>query len=110
MKIYLPIEITNNECAIVYDKDTIRVFEEIPTENSLIDYTDYYINSHYLTKEGSYNFLIEIPTCLSNENFTTAYYYRNDFDKILIIFFIILFIVYFIFGKILHAFFIGFKH
>lgn len=110
MKIYLPIEITSNQCPIVYDKDTIRVFEEIPTENTTINYTDYYINSNYLTKSGSYNFSTEIPTCINYENFTTAYYYRNDFDRILIIFFIILFIVYFIFGKILHSFFIGFKH
>lgn len=109
-KIYLPIELNENQCPIVYNKDTIRVFDKIPTENTSITYTDYYINSHYLSNTGIYEFLNELPTCIDLDNFTTSYYYRFDFDEILIIFFIILFIVYFIFGKILHSFFIGFKH
>ena len=109
MTIYLPSELKENQCAVVYDKDTIRVFEEIPTENSTVDYTDFFINSHYLTKSGKYTFNTELPNCLDNNNFTTAYYHRLDFDSILIIFFIILFIVYFIFGKIIHALFIGFR-
>lgn len=109
MKIYLPNELTENQCAFVYDKDTIRVFEEIPTENSTIDFTDYYINSNYLSKKGKYTFSTELPSCLNNTDFTTDYYYRNDFDRILIIFFIILFIVYYIFSKIIHSFFLGFR-
>lgn len=108
MKIYLPKTINDNQCATVIDKDTIRVYEEKPVLNSDINYTDYYINSNYLSKVGHAT-LEDVPDCLQTENFTTSYYYRNDFHNILIIFFILIFIVYFIFSKILHAFFLGFR-
>lgn len=107
--IYLPIEITENQCAFVYDKDTIRVYDNKPIENESLNYTDYYINSHYLEKTGTETITNIVPTCLEQENLTTSYYYRNDFSEIIIIFFIIIFIVYFIFSKILKSFFIGFR-
>lgn len=111
-KIYLPITITSEKCPTLYDKDTIRVYDDQPSLIGNHSYTEYFINSHYISRTGSSNFnlITDVPTCMDYQDFTTAFYYRNDFDSILLIFFLMLFIVYFIFGKILHAFFIGFKH
>lgn len=109
MKIYLPKEINETECVRVIDKDTIRVYENKPIENEEIKYTDYYINSHYLENAGVEIATNDSITCINQENLTTSYYYRNDFNDILLIFFIMLFIVYFIFSKIIKVFFIGFR-
>lgn len=108
-RIYLPLEITSEQCPIILNKDTIRVYDEIPSLNSTINYTDYYINSHYISKNGTEE-ITQIPNCIDIENFTTTFYYRFDFHEILTIFIILVGIVYFIFSKLLHAFFIGFKH
>lgn len=95
--VYLP-SITNNQCAYVYDKDTIRVYSSTPSYNSTISYTDYFINSNYLERHGqtTFNQYSILPSCLDNSIFTTEVYYRNDFDKIIIITFIlILLLLYF---------------
>lgn len=96
--IYLPETITNNKCAYVYDKDTIRVYESRPVANSDIDYTDYFITSNYIYRTGTTRFTTysTFPTCLDSSLFTEEVYYRNDFDKVLIIFLILfIFIIYF---------------
>lgn len=96
--IYLPETITSNQCAYVYDKDTIRVYESRPNYNTDINYTDYFINSNYIYREGTtrFNQYSSLPSCLDSSLFTDEVYYRNDFDKILIIFFIIfIFAIYF---------------
>ena len=108
-KIYLPIELEENMCPYILDKDTIRVYDEEPTENSTITYTDYFINSHYISKSGSETFENDVLMCLDKSKFTTAFYYRFDFHEIMIIFISMLTIVYVIFGKIIHSFFIGFR-
>ena len=57
MKIYLPNTLTNSNCVVVRDKDTIRVYENTPQQNGqYYNYTDYYINSHYITNTGSQQF------------------------------------------------------
>ena len=86
-KVYLPT-FTSNNCIVIRDKDTIRVYDILPVYDSYSNYTDYYINSNYLSKTGQ-EFITEVPVCENNNNFTTDYYYRNDLDKILIIFLII---------------------
>ena len=108
-KIYLPIELEENMCPYILDKDTIRVYDEEPTQNSTITYTDYFINSHYITKSGSEIFENDVLTCLDKTQFTTAFYYRFDFHQIMIIFISMLAIIYVIFGKIIHSFFLGFR-
>lgn len=87
--IYVP-DLTNYKCFYVQSEGVIRAYEEIPKNNSTIDYRDYYINSNYIYKDGSQSFsnYSTLPVCLENSNLTTEYYYRNDFDSILIIFFI----------------------
>lgn len=88
--IYVP-DTTNYQCFVVQSSDVIRAYEQVPTSNTTINYRDYYINSNYIYKDGSQtfgNYYSNLPVCLDNTNITTSYYYRNDFDSILIIFLI----------------------
>lgn len=107
-KLYLPTELSSNNCAYLYDKDIIRVYDTKPTYDTTINYTDYFINSHYLTrtgtsKFGSYtNFNYD---CLQVTDFTTSFVYRNDLAEILIIAFLILFTAYFLVSRPIKLFF-----
>ena len=98
--IYIPNYETNN-CVHIRDKDTIRVYERKPQVNNLVNYTDYYINSDYLQTNGQQQFTqyTTIPTC--EDNITTNVFYRNDIDKILVVFLIILLICFFLPYKII---------
>lgn len=84
------------KCYVIQDKDTIRAYEIKPynpsSNNSInINYRDYYINSHYIYKDSyqSFNHSSNLPSCITSSELTDSYYYRNDFDSILIIFIII---------------------
>lgn len=103
--IYVP----NDEysCYVVQDKDTIRAYHTRPYSNSTISYTDYFINSHYLERTGQQSFgnYAQLPTCISNENITSNVFYRNDFDNILVIFFLIVIFVVVIPTKVVFRFF-----
>jgi hypothetical protein len=85
MKIYLPN--INYQCISVYDANTIRAYETQPSINIDINYTDYFINSHYLIKTGIQHFsdVDTIPICIVSEQLTTDWYYRNDITDILLI-------------------------
>lgn len=109
--IYVP-DIKNYKCFVVQNNETIRAYSEVPRLNSSIDYRDYYVNSHYLYKDGTQqfgNYSTNIPTCISTNELTDAYYYRNDFDSILIIFIILVGFCYFVLRKIIRSFFHGFR-
>lgn len=88
--IYVP-DLDSYQCYVVQSEGVIRAYEEIPQNNSTIDYRDYYIKSNYIYRDGSQNFssYSTLPTCLDNNNLTSEVFYRNDFDSILIIFFIL---------------------
>lgn len=95
MTIYLPS--TNFVCYVTRDNgNTIRAYETQPTVNSTVNYTDYYVNAHYLYNVGTQQFTqySTIPTCMG-ATFTDNVYYRNDFDQILVIFFILLIICFY---------------
>lgn len=103
--IYLPIELQSSNCVVVQDKDTIRVYDTAPTYNSTVDYTDYYVNSHYLHTSGERTFsnYTTLPLCTSLSDYTTNISYRNDFPMILLTFMLIVgfiwFIIHFLFGR-----------
>ena len=84
--IYVP-DLENYECFVVRDETTIRAYEEVPTRNSEVDYRDYYYNSNYIYQDGTQTFgnYSTLPVCLSSSVLTSEVYYRNDFDRILII-------------------------
>ena len=109
MKIYVPD--LKYKCFVVQSEGVIRGYEQIPTYNGNYAYRDYYINSSYIYRDGVQQFSTysTFPTCLSSDVLTDSYYYRNDFDRIMIILFIFLFIVFFIFKKFVRVFFHGFR-
>lgn len=94
MTIYLPD--TSYACYVIRDSNTIRAYETMPTLNSNVNYTDYYINSHYIFNNGTQNFnqYSTLPVC-NGANFTENVFYRNDLDSILIIFLILLLICFY---------------
>lgn len=96
MKIYVP-DITNYKCTYVYGEGVLRSYEKVPQANQTINYRDYYINNDYIFKDGSTTFTTysTLPNCLSSDTLTTNFYYRNDIDKILVIFSIlVIFCIY----------------
>lgn len=88
MKIYVPD--LSYKCFIVYSEGVIRAYEKVPQNNQEIKYRDYYINSSYIYRDGTQSFgsYYSTPTCLASDVVTDNVYYRNDFDKILVIFLI----------------------
>lgn len=111
-KIYLPDEVTSSNCAYMYDKDTIRVYESVPQVNSTIDYTDYFINSDYYTRTGSTSFgqwsTINYD-CIPYQDFTTNYVYNLGFPKIVLMALIICGVPYFLIRTILRRYLYGRK-
>lgn len=95
-KVYVP-NYQNSNCAYIYNSNTIRVYDSVPTQNSSVDYTDYYINSSYLSNNGNTNFspYASLPTCINSSDITTNVFYRNDIDKILVVFLILLIICFY---------------
>lgn len=96
-KIYVPNYEAPN-CAAWVSSDTIRVFDSMPTLDNQVSYIDYYINSHYLSSDGiiTYTDYNTIPLCITSDNITTDFYYRNDLSDILVCFIIIvIFCIYF---------------
>lgn len=80
------------QCYVIQNADTIRAYKTKPYNPSYnqsinIEYRDYYYSSHYVHQDGTQQFSTysTIPTCLSNDVLTDNFYYRNDFDSILII-------------------------
>lgn len=88
MTIYLPS--TNYACYVVQDANTIRAYNNQPRQNSTSAYTDYYINSHYIYRNGTQTWgnTSNLPTCMG-ATFTTNVFYRNDMGDILLMFIII---------------------
>ena len=94
--IYVPNK-ENYKCFVVQNEEVIRAYVNIPNYNTNVSYRDFYIRSDYIFRDGVQQFsnYTTLPTCLDNSIVTDSFYYRVDFDKILVIF-IILAIVCFI--------------
>ncbi len=106
--IYVPD--TTYKCYVLVDKDTIRAYKIKPynpgyNQSISIDYRDYYINSHYLYKDGVQQFsnYTTLPICLDSNLITDNYYHRADFTDILVTFSIILGTIFFVFYIMLKA-------
>ena len=84
--IYLPSN--DLSCYSVINGNIIRGYKSEPIVDTSVDYIDYYINSHYLEKEGK-ELITSVPVCINSEKLTTEVYYRNDFSHILVIFLIL---------------------
>ena len=89
-KVYLPSEYVNSSCKVVYS-DYIRVY----TNSSYTEYVDIFPKNDYLIKKGSNTYPPNNVVCDTLNEYTDNYYYRTDFDSILIIFSIMsIFIVF----------------
>lgn len=62
--IYIP-ELNENNCVIIYNSETIRVYETQPQSNTTINYKDYYPKLNYQYNQGQQTFTqySTIPTC-----------------------------------------------
>ena len=110
--IYLPVDsVSDFACYSVLDKDTIRAYVNMPQLNTSSNYVDFYINSHYLEKEGTQtwgSYTQYLPICISSSAITTDFYYRNDMSQILVIFIILSIFIFLIpikiFGRLFRRF------
>lgn len=95
--IYVP-EYNQGNCAYIYNTDIIRVYDRVPSNNSTVPYTDYYIKSSYMYNTGSTTFsnYSTLPVCINDSRITTEVFYRNDFPQILFIFIVFAFISFII--------------
>lgn len=107
--IYVPD--TSYQCYVIRDSNTLRAYEEVPRNNSTIQYRDYYINSHYLYQDGEQTFsqYTTLPVCLDSSVITSAYGYRNDFSDILLISIILIGSSFFLVNKLVKSLFKGRK-
>lgn len=110
--IYVPD--LNYKCYVLVNKDTIRAYEVKPynpgyNQTININYRDYYINSSYLYTDGIQQFsnYMTLPICLDSSKLTDDVYYRQDLDKILVIFLILCIFMFLIPIKLFQRFFKG---
>lgn len=95
-KYYVPYEDINDySCYVVYDSQTIRAYKNNLTIGDN-DYTDFFVNSHYMQKDGVQHIssTIEMPVCLGTDSITNEKFYRNDIAHILVF---VSFVLFFIF-------------
>lgn len=106
--IYVP-DLENYKCFVVRNDTTLRAYKQIPTNNSEVDYRDYFYTSNYLYQDGTQSFsqYTTLPVCLDSSVLTNAYVYRNDFWQILIVFIILVGGVWFLVHKFIKSFFRG---
>lgn len=92
--IYIP-DFEDYACVNIRNQEVMRAYKTLPTNNSVVQYDDYYYNSHYFSHSGTETFsqYTTLPDCVDSSLLTDNFYYRTDFDSILIIFIIITFIV-----------------
>lgn len=100
--IYVP-DLENYRCVYVRGEGVIRAYRQQPTYNSVVDYRDYYIDSHYTYTDGQQSFSTysTLPTCLVSNDLTNEVYYRHDFNDILVMFICLCLIFFYIPLKIL---------
>lgn len=110
--IYVPD--LNYKCYVLINKDTIRAYETKPynpgyNQQVNINYRDYYITTNYLYTDGYQTFgnYSTLPICLDSSKLTDDVYYRNDLDKILVIFLILCIFMFLIPLKLFQRFFKG---
>lgn len=103
-KIYLPIDNIDDYSGFeVIDSETIRAYKFNGVD---YDYTDYFVNSHYISKTGTSP--TSCSACIDPSYITSSSYYRNDFDSISNIVFIFVILNMMIVMWFVHSFFRGF--
>lgn len=108
--IYVP-NYDSYQCAYLSSSNIIRVYDGIPAQGRTLDYTEYAIDNHYVFRTGTatWNNYSTIPTCLSDDDITTNYFYRTDIDSIVFLFLAFVGLNYFMISKLIKLFFRGSK-
>lgn len=98
-KIYIPSDYLDYNCKVVYN-DYIRVY----TNTNNTSWTDIYFKSDYYLKSGQSTYPNNV-SCDSINTYTDNIYYRYDFDKSVVMFFIFaIVLIYFPFRIFCRAF------
>lgn len=92
--LYVP-NIEDYKCVVIRSQEVIRAYKEIPTNNSTIDYDDYYIQSNYISQPGSQTFsnYTTLPICINSNELTNDWLYMVDSYQVFVIFICILVIL-----------------
>lgn len=108
--IYLP-SVSSYPCVYVRGQGVVRAYKQQPYYNSVVQYRDYYIDSHYTYTDGEQSFsqYSTLPVCLASNELTDRYMYRNDIADILLTFVLFVGIIWFLISKLIKTFFRGFK-
>lgn len=96
--IYYVPNVDNYKCVSIRNQDTMRAYKTMPSYGSSSQYDDIYYNSHYFSHSGIETFsqYSTLPECIDSSLLSDNFYYRTDFDSILIVFIILsLIIIYF---------------
>lgn len=91
-RIYLPVEVNQNQCAVVVSDGHIRIYSSRPNgqQQNNVTYTDFYIRENYLQTNGSTNWnQYTTQNCVDHTQFSTDYWDRPDIWQSLICFAII---------------------
>lgn len=91
-KLFLPIEVSNTQCAVVVSDGHIRVYDKIPngTTQNNVRYWDFYVRENYLQTTSTTNYSSYTSyQCMDNTQFTTDFWYRPDIWQSLLCFVII---------------------
>lgn len=99
---YVP-NYTDGQCGVLFDSNTIRVYEQEPEEDTSVDFTDYYFNSHYLSSDGTQYFSSSdiLPDC--RDDITTNFYYRTDISDIVFLTLVFIGFNWFLISKLVKA-------
>lgn len=99
--IYVPNDLPYDACYVLQSNYVLRVYEEVPRNNSTIDYIDVALDNHYIYRDGSTSFsqYTTLPTCIDSSRITNSWSYRTDFFEILGCIAIIVSLLYFILSK-----------
>lgn len=100
-KIYLPSDYVDYSCKVI-NNGYIRVY----TNNSNTEWTDIYINQDYQLKKGNTTYSQNIA-CDNINIYTDNIWYRVDIDKIIIVFFLITFIIWYLCSGFFNSLFKG---
>lgn len=106
--IYVPDNLGYNSCYSFFDGSTIRVYDRQPQLESGANYIDIYINSHYVVSPSNYiEFTESVPVCISSNQISSNWIYRNDLFEILGSIAILCCFLYFMLFMPIKAFFKG---
>lgn len=99
--IYVPDDLPYSACYVLQSNYVLRAYENVPRQNSTINYIDIALDNHYIYRDGQQIFsqYTTVPNCILEDRITNAWSYRTDFFEILGSISIILLLVGFLISR-----------